>query len=556
MRWTIKNKLLSLSAVGILATLITGIGGYRGTEQLYHGFVKVVDASSALRNHLEADMMHDALRSDVLAALVGESQEDKTTAANDLKEHAQHFREVLQASASLSLSVEILHALKEIQPVLEEYIRNAETLVQLAQKDVGAAKEKLGNFYSAFSSLEGKMEKLSDLIETSTQEAQRSENQTMLSVQRSIQIIVVLALCILGGIALWISRGITLPLQQTVSVLRDLAEGEGDLTKRLLITSRDEIGDLASGFNVFMDKLHDIIARVQEAIVHVNSGAQQLSAAAGQLSNGAQSQAASLEETAASLEQITGAVKQNAENARQANQLAHNSRETANGGAQVVTATVESMRAINASSKKIAEIITVIDEIAFQTNLLALNAAVEAARAGEQGRGFAVVAAEVRNLAQRSAGAAKEIKTLIRDSVQKVDEGSQLVDESGETLRGIVASVKHVTDIIAEISAASQEQSTGVDEVNKAVSQMDQVTQQNAAQTEELSSTAELLADQARQLQALVGRFRLRQDTRPVPIAPAARVPVTIATNSASMPVALTSAKRGASTVGNDFEEF
>jgi methyl-accepting chemotaxis protein len=209
------------------------------------------------------------------------------------------------------------------------------------------------------------------------------------------------------------------------------------------------------------------------------------------------------------LEQITGTVKQNADNARQANQLAVGSRDTAEKGGEVVSQAVSAMREINEASKKIADIITTIDEIAFQTNLLALNAAVEAARAGEQGRGFAVVAAEVRSLAQRSATAAKEIKALIQDSVQKVQDGSGLVNKSGQTLQDIVSSVKKVTDIIGEIAAASQEQSGGIDQVNKSVSQMDQVVQSNAAQTEELSSTAQAMSAQAQQLQALVGQFKL-----------------------------------------------
>ena len=203
---------------------------------------------------------------------------------------------------------------------------------------------------------------------------------------------------------------------------------------------------------------------------------------------------------------------QNADSAKQANQLASAARDTAEKGGQVVTSAVAAMSEINTSSKKIADIITAIDEIAFQTNLLALNAAVEAARAGEQGRGFAVVAAEVRSLAQRSATAAKEIKTLIQDSVRKVDAGSQMVNKSGEVLLEIVSSVKRVTDIVGEIAAASREQSAGVDQISKAMAQMDQVTQQNASQTEELSSTAQSLSSGAEQLQALVTRFRLEDE--------------------------------------------
>jgi methyl-accepting chemotaxis protein len=318
--------------------------------------------------------------------------------------------------------------------------------------------------------------------------------------------LILLTLAVVVGTCLsWLmSRSITRPIARVLVVVQDIAKGEGDLTQRLEVTSGDEIGELARWFNAFLDTLHGIMAQVKEATNRLATAAQQLSASTEQLSSGTQQQASSLEETAASLEQITGTVKQNADSARQASQLAVGSRDTAEQGGQVVTAAVTAMGEINQASKQIAAIITTIDEIAFQTNLLALNAAVEAARAGEQGRGFAVVAAEVRNLAQRSATAAKEIKALIQDSVQKVEGGSALVNQSGQTLEEIVASVKRVTDIIAEITAASQEQSQGIDQVNKAVTQMDQVVQSAAAQTEELTSTA-----QAEQLQALVGRFKL-----------------------------------------------
>ena len=257
------------------------------------------------------------------------------------------------------------------------------------------------------------------------------------------------------------------------------------------------------------------IVEVDDISNSVASASQELAAASEQLSSGAQQSASSLEETASSLEEITATVRQNADNADQANQLANSSRETAEKGGAVVAQAVDAMGEINRSSRKIADIITTIDEIAFQTNLLALNAAVEAARAGEQGRGFAVVAGEVRNLAQRSATAAREIKGLIEDSVQKVETGSELVNKSGETLGAIVTSVKRVTDIVAEIAAASREQTVGIEQINKAVAQMDQVTQSNASQTEEMSGTAVALSGQAEQLQAVVAQFNLNRDAAP-----------------------------------------
>jgi methyl-accepting chemotaxis protein len=323
----------------------------------------------------------------------------------------------------------------------------------------------------------------------------------------------VLLAVVLGGVlagvavALVVARSIARPLRATAALLRDLSDGEGDLTVRLPVTSRDEVGALAAGFNAFMDKLHDVVARTRATAEQVAVASRQMSGAVEQLASGSQAQASSLEETAAALEEITGTVKQNADNARQASQLAGGSRAVAEKGGHVVQDAVAAMAAINESSRRIAAIITTIDEIAFQTNLLALNAAVEAARAGEQGRGFAVVASEVRNLAQRSAGAAREIKALIEDSVGKVEAGGALVTRSGATLDEIVGAVKRVTDLVGEIAAASQEQSTGIDQVNRAVGQMDRVVQDTATQTEALSTTAQGLAAQAAELHGLVGRF-------------------------------------------------
>jgi methyl-accepting chemotaxis protein len=291
--------------------------------------------------------------------------------------------------------------------------------------------------------------------------------------------------------------------------LKDVAEGEGDLTRRLAVRGRDEIGELGRWFNVFAQRLHDVLVDVHRAADLVASASRHLSTTSTELSASAQEQASGLEETAAALEQITTTVKRNAEHALQADHLANGARAVAEKGGDVVRQTVSAMAEINVASKKIAEIITTIDEIAFQTNLLALNAAVEAARAGEHGRGFAVVAAEVRHLAQRSATAAREIKALIQDSVLKVEAGSGLADRSGRTLDQIVGAVQRLTDIVGAIAATSGEQSTGIDQVSRAVTQMDHVTQANAAQTEELSSTAQALAERAQELRELVARFQL-----------------------------------------------
>jgi methyl-accepting chemotaxis protein len=343
--------------------------------------------------------------------------------------------------------------------------------------------------------------------------------------QSRLELIGIAILSLVAGVALgvWIGRLIGGPLAQAVQVLEAVAGR--DFTQRLELDSQDEVGRMATALNEALESVQRALTDVRDVADAVATASRQLSSSAEEIASGAQEQASSLEETAANLEEITSTVKQNADNAQHASQLGSGARDTAERGGAVVSSAVEAMGEINKSSKRIAEIITTIDEIAFQTNLLALNAAVEAARAGEQGRGFAVVAAEVRNLAQRSATAAKEIKGLIQDSVRRVEGGSELVNQSGKQLQEIVTSVKRVTDLVAEMSSASREQSSGIDQVNTAVSQMDQVTQANSAQTEELSSTAEAMSRQADQLRALVSQFRLGDDGRQRPRGTSAHPP-------------------------------
>jgi len=287
------------------------------------------------------------------------------------------------------------------------------------------------------------------------------------------------------------------------------AVAEGDLSRRSDDKLPGRFGELAADTNATIEHLTGIVGRIQSAASSINLAASEIAQGNNDLSRRTEQQAANLEETAASMEELTSTVRQNAEHARQANQLAQGAAGVASQGGQVVGQVVTTMADIEASSRKIADIISVIDGIAFQTNILALNAAVEAARAGEQGRGFAVVASEVRTLAQRSAGAAKEIKGLIEDSVEKVSEGSTLVHQAGTTMGEIVTSVQRVTDIMAEISAASQEQSAGIEQVNQTVTQMDETTQQNAALVEEATAAARSMEEQAHQLSDAVSQFRL-----------------------------------------------
>ena len=340
------------------------------------------------------------------------------------------------------------------------------------------------------------------------------------------QIFYIILALVVGAVAMFlalmIARNITGALGPALVALKDIAEGEGDLTQRLDEHGRDEIAQLAIAFNKFASKIETMVSQIKNSANSINTSATEIAAGNDNLSQRTEEQASSLEETASSMEEMTSTVKQNADNTRQANQLAMSTREEAEKGGEVLSNAVDAMGAITDSSKKIADIIGVIDEIAFQTNLLALNAAVEAARAGEQGRGFAVVASEVRTLAGRSADAAKEIKGLITDSVDKVEQGSELVNASGKTLEEIVTGVKKVTDIISEIAASSQEQANGIEQVNSAVMQMDETTQQNAALVEEATAASISMKEQAQGLNQLVGQFNIgditstTQTTKPV----------------------------------------
>jgi methyl-accepting chemotaxis protein len=378
------------------------------------------------------------------------------------------------------------------------------------------------------------------------------------------------AAVVFAALFAWLlGRSITRPLQQAVDIARTIAGG--DLSRKVGVHGRDETGQLMLALQEMTASLVGIVNNVRHGTDSIAVSSREIAAGNLDLSSRTEQQASSLEETASAMEELTATVKQNADNARQANQLALTASGVASEGGQVVDKVVDTMGAIDASSRKIVDIISVIDGIAFQTNILALNAAVEAARAGEQGRGFAVVAAEVRSLAQRSAAAAREIKGLIGDSVDKVEAGGKLVRQAGATIREVVASVQRVTDIMAEIAAASNEQSAGIEQVNHAISQMDQVTQQNAALVEEAAAAAGSMQEQAANLAGVVGTFRLDAADRQAaavampgtPSAPASarapsRLPARTPLKAAPSNAVVTAAPRPAAVAaqGDDWEEF
>ncbi|MBB5393481.1 MULTISPECIES: methyl-accepting chemotaxis protein [unclassified Herbaspirillum] len=394
-------------------------------------------------------------------------------------------------------------------------------------------------------------------------------DQARLMIMGTVVICIALAMLL----AVWVSRLIARPLEQAVSVAQRVAGG--DLTADIRSSSKDEAGQLLDALRSMNDSLLGIVTEVRQGTSTITVASTEIASGNLDLSSRTEQQASSLEETASAMEELTSTVKQNADNARQANQLATSASEVAVAGGNVVGKVVDTMGAINQSSRKISDIIGVIDGIAFQTNILALNAAVEAARAGEQGRGFAVVASEVRSLAQRSAAAAKEIKGLIEGSVAQVDLGSKLVEEAGNTMSEVVNSVRRVTDIVAEISSASQEQSDGIEQVNIAISQMDEVTQQNAALVEQAAAAAQSLQEQAEKLTDTVSIFKLNQHAvsspaRTAKTAPpksaAARPAAAARKHTADVtpkkavlpakPVAAASAKLTAGSDGDSWEQF
>ena len=361
--------------------------------------------------------------------------------------------------------------------------------------------------------------------------------------------LIVLSIALGLSIGSWLVRGISRSIAEALRFANSIAGG--NLTDTVKIESNDEIGQLLAALQKMNDSLVDVVVQVRQGTDTISVASSEIAAGNQDLSSRTEEQASSLEETASSMEELTSTVRASADNARQASTLAATASDVATRGGNVIGNVVDTMGRINEASNKIVDIIGVIDGIAFQTNILALNAAVEAARAGEQGRGFAVVASEVRNLAQRSAQAAKEIKGLIGSSVEQVEAGSKLVNEAGSTMDDIVQSIQRVTDIMGDIAAASQEQTLGIDQINQAVTQMDQVTQQNAALVEEAAAASEAMQDQARQLAAVVSVFKVSTGVQ-------AAAPRQVAARNAPKPVARAPVKKQLASTApkDDWEEF
>ena len=520
----IKWKLATLVAVMMAAMLVVGICGYTGIATVGNAVneIGVVRLPS-----IQGLMMMNEGQTAVAAATLTAAIYENNYQAQD------KFAEALQLRSKAWSNIEAGRKLYEPLPqtaeeavlwkrFLEEWAawkgeddKVRAILRQLADnRDEARQKELFVVFYKTYldsRGLFGKAEAtLNEIIKLNNGVADASVKEGSAAVVRSESLMLILGLlaAALGiGCAAYITRAITQPINSAVKVAQTVASG--DLTSQIEVHTTEETGQLLQALKDMNTSLVSIVGQVRSGTETIATASSEIASGNLDLSSRTEEQASSLEETASSMEELTSTVRQNADNAQQANQLARSASGVAVKGGEVVGKVVQTMDAINDSSRKIVDIISVIDGIAFQTNILALNAAVEAARAGEQGRGFAVVATEVRNLAQRSAGAAKEIKTLIGDSVEAVDAGSKLVAEAGSTMAEIVSSVQRVTDIMAEISLATQEQSSGIDQINQAIGQMDQVTQQNAALVEEAAAAAESLQEQSGQLAGVVSVFKL-----------------------------------------------
>ncbi|MBX3634606.1 MAG: MCP four helix bundle domain-containing protein [Rubrivivax sp.] len=429
-----------------------------------------------------------------------------------LQANIKGFAEPLRALEPRLERAEARELLSKARKSEAAYVAAIEQVEQAlrAGQDQEVARLAYGSTYDALQAFARDLRALLDFNEKVMDEAAASSAATFRTT-RALMLSLGLAALVIGALcAWWVTRSITRPLQQAVALAGTVAEGDLSTQLDAAQIGRDEVGQLLGALQRMNESLRDVVGRVRNASDSIATGSTQIATGNADLSQRTEEQASNLQQTAASMEQLTATVRNNAETARQATEIAGAASQVAQRGGEMVREVVQTMAGISASSQRIADIIGVIDGIAFQTNILALNAAVEAARAGEQGRGFAVVASEVRSLAQRSATAAREIKSLIGDSVEKVTSGSRLVAETGQTMDEIVAQVQRVTTMIGELGNASAQQSQGIGQIGDAVGQLDQVTQQNAALVEESAAAAESLRVQASTLSELVGRFRLQ----------------------------------------------
>ncbi|NYE64091.1 methyl-accepting chemotaxis protein [Duganella sp. 1224] len=490
----------------LVATVLLGLGSMRRVGSHTHDIIYDKNVKMEAANHMVDNVRNVALALTTLVVVPATPQMNAELAKiAEARQRYEAARKVLLGLATADQEKALIARLDEL---LKQGAAENNKVIEL-RKD-GEIQDAIVQLTEvAAPRLGGVLAALDDILVYETAQA-RAAGAEVESIMTNAQLLMaalgLLAVAFGGGVAWTITRSITRPLTEAVVVAETVASG--DLSSQIAVRASDETGRLLSALKAMNDALLNVVGRVRQGTNTIATASNEIAAGNLDLSSRTEQQASSLEQTAASMEELTSTVKQNADHARQADTLARAAAEVATRGGDIVSQAVRTMGSINDSSRRIVDIIGVIDGIAFQTNILALNAAVEAARAGEQGRGFAVVATEVRALAQRSSAAAREIKALIDASVANVDDGSRLVNEAGKTMGDIVASIARVTDIMGEITSASRDQTSGIEQINQAISQMDEVTQQNAALVEQAAAASQSMQDQAAALAEVVGFFR------------------------------------------------
>jgi len=515
------HKILVAPGVAIAFLAVLGAVAFLMLRQ-QHDSLDALVTQRMQRFEIAADAARDMgqVHSGVYRLMTWMANYDEARIKNTLAGLRKQIEEVSAGLGKLGaadLGAQERRLVESVQPLLAKYRATVEKGVDLGTVDISIGLMSMQNADAQFQTV---VQDLDALVALEQQLARENYTAAGMAYERTLLILSALVAAAVAAallVALKMSRTIVRPLNTAIVTANRIAEG--DLTVQVRVAGSDESAQLLRAIGTMNDGLRKLVGEVSSGARMVADTSTQIAHGNVDLSQRTEEQASTLEETASSMEELTSSVTQNAHNARQASELARGAADVARKGGNVVGEVVSTMDGISASSRKIAEIIGVIDGIAFQTNILALNAAVEAARAGEQGRGFAVVAGEVRQLAQRSAEAARQIKGLIGDSVSKVDAGNKLVDTAGKTMNEIVAAVTRVSDLIADIAAASQEQSSGIEQVNTAVTQMDQVVQQNASLVEESTAATEAMKEQAGTLLQLVARFRLgEEEARAAPV--------------------------------------
>jgi methyl-accepting chemotaxis protein len=511
MSLSIRHRLIGFAAVGAAVSCVVASTAFVGLHQAKLGTNLLEDSAFAVRATMKADMKHDTLRGEVMKAALAARSSDAVAMDEVQKAVPENVKELLESLTTAlekAPTPESKEAVKVALPVAQSYAEAATKSVAAIKANPQSADAVVVEFDKEFHALESALEKSGDVMEKAAvqaaDDAHRASDKTVLWMTLATG----LGLTGLLTFSFFTIRSIMTPLRALRGAVQDLNQDDGDLSRRLPMASATEFNEVSSLFNNFLEKIGKLVGDVQHAATEISGASLQMAAGNQELSKRTEQSSSSLQQAAASVEQITVTMRHSADSARQANELASSASAVAAKGGDAVSRVVTTMDEINVASRKISDIIGVIDGIAFQTNILALNAAVEAARAGEQGRGFAVVAAEVRSLAQRSAEAAREIKGLIGTSVQKVEAGGQYVKDAGNTMGEIVASVKRVSSMIHEITNAATEQSAGISLVNETVNGLDRSTQQNSALVEQTAAAAGQMAQQAKALAQTVSVFR------------------------------------------------